>query len=197
VNERVTSTIGVFLDRDGVINVYNASYIRSLDDFAYYEFTADAFRVLAEVGLPVVVVTNQSGIARGYQPESEVVETHRRLREDARSWGVEIKAIEYCPHGPDDGCRCRKPGPLLFERAAERAGITLAGSFIVGDSPSDMEAGRALAMRTIRVETGRGGGPVSDDEDYRAPDFLAAAQRIARLTQDRSSVRDNDLEGLR
>ncbi len=175
------SRVGVFLDRDGVINVYNSNYIRSLDDFIYYDHTAEAFRQLGQLGLPVVVVTNQSGIARGYQPESEVIETHRRLVEDARGWGVEIASVEYCPHGPDEGCRCRKPGPLMFERGAERAGIELSGSFMVGDSPSDMKAGRALEMTTIRVETGRGAESAAVDEDYREPDFLAAVKRIAAL----------------
>ncbi|MFN0059447.1 MAG: D-glycero-alpha-D-manno-heptose-1,7-bisphosphate 7-phosphatase [Planctomycetota bacterium] len=171
----------VFLDRDGVINIYRDEYVRTLADFEYYPETAAAFAVLGALGMPIVVVTNQSALARGYTTLADVEAIHARLRADAASWGARIAAIEFCPHLPDDHCRCRKPRTLMFERAAARLALSLPGSYMVGDAPSDMEAGRALNMITLRVASGRGSGPVSAHEDMREPTLLAAARRIAQL----------------
>lgn len=166
-----------------MINVYRSNYVRVRDDFAYYASTPDAFRVLARVGLPVCVVSNQSGIARGYTTREEVEAIHDRLRADALGWGVRIAAIEICPHHPDENCPCRKPGAALIERAAAAAGVEIAGSFMVGDAPSDMEVGRRLGMTTIRVRTGRGAEPDAPGCEPRAlvDDLLAAANEIALL----------------
>lgn len=177
----------VFLDRDGVINHYRSNYVRSRSDFIYYDFTRDAFQTLGRVGLPIVVVTNQSGIARGYQSAEEVAGLHRRLSADSDRWGAPIGSIEICPHLPTDGCRCRKPGPEMFERAAQKLGLEFGGSYMVGDSPGDMRAGRQLGMTTIRVETGRGGEPAIDLEDWREAHFLSAARLIERLESESAS----------
>lgn len=184
----------VFLDRDGVINHYRSNYVRSKRDFIYYDFTRDAFRILGRLGLPLVVVTNQSGIARGYQSADEVAELHRRLSMDAARWGAPIAAIQHCPHLPSAGCACRKPNSELFERAALALGLDFEGSYMVGDSPGDMQAGRRLSMVTVRVETGRGGEPAEGLEDWRETNFLEAARRIARLETERRDASPNENE---
>ncbi|MGE3164982.1 MAG: D-glycero-alpha-D-manno-heptose-1,7-bisphosphate 7-phosphatase [Planctomycetota bacterium] len=173
---------GIFLDRDGVINVYRPEYVRVRADFEYYPFTRAAFQLLGTLGVPICVVSNQSGIARGYTSRAEVDAIHEQLRADATSWGASIAAIEICPHLPGEGCGCRKPGAALFERAAAVAGVGFSGSFMVGDAPSDIEVGRRLGMTTFRVRTGRGAEPAVPgfEADADVEDLLAAARRIAQ-----------------
>lgn len=172
---------GVFIDRDGVINQYRSDYVRVRDDFAYYDFTEKAFRVLGLIGLPLVVVTNQSGIGRGYTTVEEVEYLNAKLAEDAASWDAPIGAVEYCPHTPDENCPCRKPAPAMFERAARKLGVLCDGSYMIGDAPSDIQAGRSLGMTTLRVRTGRGAETGRVTEDWAVDDFLAAATKIAQL----------------
>lgn len=170
---------GVFLDRDGVINRYRRDYVRVIADFAYYDFAAEAFRILGATGLPLAVVTNQSGIGREYTTAAIVAEIHERLQRDAEAWGGALTAVEHCPHSPAlEECDCRKPGSALFERISRDSGITLEGSYMVGDSPSDIEAGARLSMRTIRVATGRGDEP-GPEPWRRAANLLEAARLIA------------------
>lgn len=177
------SRLGVFLDRDGVINQYRPDYVRTRADYAYYDFTPRAFHLLGQIGLPIVVVTNQSGLGRGYTTLEEVEFLNTQLCEDAERWGAPIAALEYCPHTPQEACRCRKPAPGLFERAARRLGLRLAGSYLVGDAPSDVMVGKALGMVTLRVLTGRGSEPASPqaEPDWVVDDLLAAVRKIAQL----------------
>ncbi|MEE8142218.1 MAG: HAD-IIIA family hydrolase [Planctomycetota bacterium] len=176
-------TRAVFLDRDGVINQYRKEYVRTRNDFAYYECTAQAMGLLGSIGLPLMVVTNQSGIARGYTTEKKVQEIHEVLTRDAERWNAPLLAIEYCPHHPAAGCRCRKPEPQLFEKLAAAHGVSLAGSYLIGDAPSDVKVGKRLSMITLRVATGRGEelDPEMPTPDHEVADVLEAAQRIAHL----------------
>ncbi len=169
------------MDRDGVINVYRPEYLHARTDFVYYDFAPAAFAILGQLELPLVVVTNQSGIARGYQTAAEVDAIHAQLLEDSRSWGGPISEIYVCPHHPRDDCSCRKPRRGLFDRAASDFGIDLGESFMVGDSPADIAAGAALDMTTLRVQTGRGAEPAEVSPNYSIPDLLEAAQLLARL----------------
>ena len=152
----------IFLDRDGVINEFVLEAIRDPEEFRYYEFTATALRRLGKLGCPVVVVTNQSAIGRGWTTESIVGQIHQRLMADLNTWGVEVLAIKHCPHHPDDGCRCRKPDSGMLEEASREFGIDLASSIMVGDSVVDMQAADKLGMTKIRVKTGRGESPLPD-----------------------------------
>ena len=151
-----------FLDRDGVINEFVLEAIRDPDQFRYYDFTAEALTRLGRLGLPVVVVTNQSAIGRGWTTEEIVQQIHQRLLKDMNSWGVQVLAIKHCPHHPEDGCRCRKPDTGMLEEAAEEFEIDLSSSVMVGDSVVDMQAADKLEMTKVRVKTGRGESPLPD-----------------------------------
>ena len=149
-----------FLDRDGVINEFVLEAIRDPDQFRYYDFTPEALRRLGRLGLPVVVVTNQSAIGRGWTTEAIVEQIHQRLCADMKSWGVQILSVKHCPHPPDDGCRCRKPDTGMLEEAAEEFEIDLNASVMVGDSVVDMQAADKLGLKKVRVKTGRGESPL-------------------------------------
>ena len=141
----------VFLDRDGVINENLPEYVRSWEAFRWLPGAREAMARLAEAGLPIVVVTNQSGVGRGVIAREVVDEMHRRLGEE-----VALTAVMVCPHVPDEACECRKPKPGMLRRAAEELGIDLAASWMVGDHPSDAAAARAAGVRPILVRSGRG-----------------------------------------
>ena len=175
----------LFLDRDGVINRYRRGGVLSLEEFEYYDGTPEGLRRLAALGMPLAVVTNQSAVGRGSTTSEEVERIHRKLRDDASSWGVSIAATEYCPHLPDGGCSCRKPGVGLFEKIARELDIDLESSVLIGDSPCDIEAACRLGMTSIRVLTGRGEEPLGegDGADHVAEDLVAAAAWLERVRE--------------
>jgi D-glycero-D-manno-heptose 1,7-bisphosphate phosphatase len=145
----------VLLDRDGTINE-EIGYVLSPDELRLLPGAASAIRRLRDLGLGVVVVTNQSPVGRGWMTEEDLTAVHDRLRELLRSEGAEIDAIEHCPHAPGSGCRCRKPGTGMIERAAHAFGFEPSQSFVVGDHAGDMAMGRAVGARTVFVLTGHG-----------------------------------------
>lgn len=145
----------VFLDRDGTINE-EVGYLDNPADLRLIPGAAEAIRLLNDAGVPVIVVTNQAGIGRGYFSEARVKAIHERLAKLLAAHGAHLNAIYYCPHHPDDGCDCRKPNPGMLKRAAEEHGIDLGRSFVVGDKVSDVEAGRRAGCRTVLVLTGYG-----------------------------------------
>jgi D-glycero-D-manno-heptose 1,7-bisphosphate phosphatase len=142
----------VFLDRDGVINRRReGSYVTTWAEFEFLPRATEALRRLVESGYRIIVVTNQRGIARGRMTEADLRQVHGRLLEEARLAGGAIAAIYYCPHEIGE-CRCRKPETGLFlEARREFADIDFSASVVIGDSPSDMEAGQRLGCRTILV----------------------------------------------
>ncbi|ATJ80992.1 D-glycero-beta-D-manno-heptose 1,7-bisphosphate 7-phosphatase [Halomonas beimenensis] len=147
----------VILDRDGVINRDSDDYVKSLDEWIPYPQAIDAIARLSRAGWTVAVATNQSGIARGYYDEATLAAMHDRLDTLVREAGGEIARIVHCPHGPDDGCDCRKPLPGLLERLRDDLGLTtLKGSWMIGDSLRDLEAGLAVGCRPVLVRTGKG-----------------------------------------
>lgn len=175
----------VFLDRDGTI-IEEAGYPDSLDRIVFFPFSVDAVRTLNAGGFAVVVVTNQSGIARGIVPEPFVGEAHRYIAARLEAGGARIDGFYYCPHHPDaidpslrGPCDCRKPQPGLLHRAAADLGLDLARSFVVGDRWKDLGAARAVGARGVLVRTGVGREQEQQD-DVRLPgvaivDDLAAA----------------------
>ncbi|MBN2186889.1 MAG: D-glycero-beta-D-manno-heptose 1,7-bisphosphate 7-phosphatase [Dehalococcoidia bacterium] len=169
--ELVGTNRAVFLDRDGTI-ARDVPYCSRLEDFELLEGVGEGIRMLSEAGFKVIVVTNQSGIARGYFTEAMLDRIHQKMKSDSASYGAHIDAIYYCPHHPDEGCDCRKPKPTLILRAAREHNIDLTESFSIGDKLQDIEAGHAAGCRTVLII------PVGDEatppEEYSMrPDFKA------------------------
>ncbi|MBL8806164.1 MAG: HAD family hydrolase [Rhodospirillales bacterium] len=165
----------MFLDRDGVLVVPEfrdgRSYaVRRLEDFRIYEGAAEAVRALDAAGWTVVVATNQPDIANGLVAQDTVDAMHGTLQR-----AMPLAAIETCPHAQDAGCACRKPRPGMLTRAAERLGLDLPASIMVGDRASDIEAGAAAGCRTVFVD--RGYDPPTRALPDRRVDGIAAAVR--------------------
>lgn len=145
----------VLLDRDGTINV-ERQYLSHPGQLELLPGAAAGLRALQSLGLGLVVVTNQSGIARGYFDEDRADAVHRRLEEMLKEAGVSLTGIFLCPHGPDDECTCRKPRPGMARAAAREYGFELSECFVVGDKPCDIELGQAIGATTLLVRTGYG-----------------------------------------
>lgn len=150
------------MDRDGTL-IEEAGYLSTLSRLTWYPFSVDAIRQLNLGGFAVVVITNQSGIARGIVSESFVTETHGHIAARMAAGGAHIDAFYHCPHHPDgtvaafrSTCDCRKPLPGLLIRAAADLDLDLSRSFTVGDRWQDVEAGRAAGTATVLVRTGHG-----------------------------------------
>ena len=144
------------LDRDGTINVKapEGEYIVRPGDVELLPGAGEAIRVLNGAGVPVVVVTNQRGIALGHMTEADLAAVHRRLAELLGAHGARLDAVFHCPHHVGT-CACRKPGTLLLERARAHLGLaTLRNSVMIGDSPADVQAGRAAGARTVLLRSG-------------------------------------------
>ena len=146
----------LILDRDGVINHDSAEFVKNVDEFRPISGSIDAIAALHEAGYTVAVASNQSGLARGLFDRRALEAMHRKLRRLVAAAGGRIDRIVVCPHGPDDGCRCRKPGPELLLRLARHYGVALAGVPAIGDSLRDLEAAQAVGAVPILVRTGNG-----------------------------------------
>lgn len=146
----------VFLDRDGTLNV-EKEYLHKHRDWVWIPGVISALRALQRGGYRLVVVTNQSGVARGYYKKADVDALHRRVSADLRRRGVALDGIYVCPHGPADGCECRKPEPGMLLRAGRELGLDLASSFMVGDKAADVVAARRAGVSPLFVRTGHGG----------------------------------------
>jgi D-glycero-D-manno-heptose 1,7-bisphosphate phosphatase len=153
----VSGRAAVFLDRDGTL-IEDRHYPRDPDQVRLLPGAADAVRRLNAAAIPAVVVTNQSGIARGLLTEADYAATTRRLDELLAAAGARLDGHYHCPHLPDvtGPCDCRKPGPLLYERAARELDLDLAASWWVGDRERDLGAADRFGGRAILVLTGAG-----------------------------------------
>jgi len=147
----------VFLDRDGTISE-EMGYVNHIDRLQVFPYAAEAIRQLNQAQIPVIVITNQSGIARGIFPESLVHQLHKKMISGLAAGGAWIDAIYYCPHKKEDACNCRKPNPGLLELAAREHGLDLAASWVVGDRYADVEMAHVGGARGILVMTGYGRG---------------------------------------
>jgi len=146
----------VFLDRDGVLCENRATYVKAWREFRWIPGAREALRILAHLDLPVVMVTNQSAVNRGLTTMEQVRDLHRKMQRAIRRGHGRLDAVYVCPHRPEEGCGCRKPGLLLFRRAATELGLDLARSYLIGDGLPDMRAAWDLNMRAILVRTGLG-----------------------------------------
>jgi len=175
-----------FLDRDGVLNDQTA-FVNTPDDFRLLPGAAAAIRKLNEARIPVVVVTNQGGIALGYLTEDGLTAIHERMAELLAAGGAHVDKIYYCPYFPNGtipryakDSPDRKPGTGMLERARDELGIDLAKSYLVGDATTDILAGNRAGCTTILVQTGFGGSDakVAAEPDYTAADLPAAVDLI-------------------
>lgn len=151
----------VFIDRDGTINV-EKEYLYRVEDFEFIPGAADAIRRLNLAGFLVIVVTNQSGIARGFYSQDDLQRLHSHVEELLAKEGARVDAWYFCPHHPDGIpphnilCDCRKPLPGMLLKAASEHRINLADSWMVGDKLVDAEAGLAAGCHPVMVQTGYG-----------------------------------------
>lgn len=146
----------LILDRDGVINQDSDAYIKTLDEWIPIPGAIAAIARLSKAGWTVAVATNQSGIARGYYDLATLESMHTRLRELVAEQGGELGVVVYCPHGPDEGCDCRKPKPGMLQQIAQHYGVDLRGVWFVGDSRGDLDAALAVDCQPVLVKTGKG-----------------------------------------
>ncbi|MFQ6606976.1 MAG: D-glycero-alpha-D-manno-heptose-1,7-bisphosphate 7-phosphatase [Fidelibacterota bacterium] len=145
----------VFLDRDGTLNP-DPGYISTIEDYEFYPDTLSSLSTLVERGYKFVIVTNQSGIARGFIQKDALDEIHRYIETKFSSAGISLLGIYCCTHHPEEDCNCRKPATGLIEDAATQHNIDLSSAVMIGDTVADVQAGKSLGMSTCLVRTGRG-----------------------------------------
>ena len=171
----------IFLDRDGTITE-EMGYINHIDRAKLFPWAAEAIRKLNGTRLPVIVVTNQSGVGRGYFTENLVVQIHQRIQDELAAQDAHVDAFYYCPHHPSasisayrQDCKCRKPATGMVDEAAQRFGIDPRASYIVGDSYRDMQLGFNAGMRTAMLMTGYGRGEYANQRSRwdRMPDLIS------------------------
>jgi D-glycero-D-manno-heptose 1,7-bisphosphate phosphatase len=179
----------VFLDRDGTL-VFDVGHGHKLEHYQLLPGVVDGLRQLRDAGFRFALVTNQSGIGRGFFTEADFRGFNERLFEDLRAGGIEIEETYFCPHLPDAGCACRKPSPASLHAARDRFEIDLAASWMIGDHANDVKTAAAAGCRAVLLLTGHG-----DEERHKlgdtpvdavVTDFAAAAAHIlARDARDR------------
>ena len=172
---------GVLLDRDGTINE-QMGYVNHLDRFVLLPGVGRAIRRLNDAGLPVAVVSNQSGVGRGYFPEKLVHQVHDKMADLLARDGARVDAVYYCPHHPRAEietyrlkCDCRKPRRGMLLQAAADLNLDLKKSFVVGDRSTDLSAARQVGAKAILVMTGYGRGELEHVLPYKQvrPDWVA------------------------
>jgi D-glycero-D-manno-heptose 1,7-bisphosphate phosphatase len=146
----------IILDRDGVINVERADYVKSADECVPIDGSIDAIARLHKAGFTVVVATNQSGLARGKFDLDDLEAMHEKLTGLIEEQGAELGAIFYCPHAPEDNCKCRKPLPGLVDAIEAEFNISAEGFYFVGDSLRDLQAAVTKGCKPMLVKTGNG-----------------------------------------
>ena len=146
----------IILDRDGVINRDSKAFVKSPDEWLPLPGSIDAIARLSKAGYTLAVASNQSGLARGLFDRATLDAMHAKLHHLVDEAGGRIDRIVVCPHGPDDGCDCRKPKPGLLEQLGQHYEQSLDGVIVVGDSLRDLEAATAVGARPVLVRTGNG-----------------------------------------
>lgn len=146
----VPTVRGIFLDRDGVL-IKDRGYVHTPDEVELMPGVIEGLRLLRDAGWQFYVVTNQSGIGRGMYSTEAMEKTHAHIRELLAKSDITIKSFYHCPHTPEEGCLCRKPGVGMLIQAAKEHGIALSKSWMIGDRSSDIAAGRLANMKTIAV----------------------------------------------
>lgn len=178
-----TKRKAVFIDRDGTL-IEEVNFLSRVEDLRLFSFTADAVRLLKESGFLVVVVTNQSGIARKLYDESAMHTIHDHIQNDLAE---KLDGFYFCPHLPDEGCHCRKPNLGMIEAACGDFEIDLENSWMIGDKEIDVQTGINAGIRTAMVLTGYGRADVErllQKPDVVAEDLLTAVETIIKGASD-------------
>jgi D-glycero-D-manno-heptose 1,7-bisphosphate phosphatase len=185
----------IFLDRDGTVNE-EMGYINHPDRFKIFPFLAESLKIFNRAGFLIIIVSNQSGIARGYYSKTLVDDLHERLLTEMKNQGASITAIYYCPHHPTEGiaeyrhdCDCRKPKPGLILKAVKEFDISLNISYVIGDRYQDIMMAKKLDMKAGLVLTGYGLGEYTYNRrqweyspDFVGRDLLDLARQITSLS---------------
>lgn len=178
----------VFLDRDGVINrkAPEGAYITSVSELELLSGVREAIARLNRLGVPVVVITNQRGVARGLMTRADLEDVHREIEKELALGSAEIDAFYSCTHDKQESCGCRKPAPGNLIAASQDLQVDLEHSWMVGDRESDIEAGSAAGCRTIRLtKTSEQPDDLARTKaDYCEPDLEAAVELILNLSRD-------------
>ncbi len=187
ISAAVTRRPAIFLDRDGTI-IELRDYLRSLDEIVLLPRAAEGLKLLADAGYLLIIITNQSGVARGYFDEEFVRAANDKLNEMLERRGVAIDAVYYCPHHPMYGsegykvdCNCRKPKPGMISKAAADFDIDLRRSWVIGDNEPDIKLAANAGLRSVLVRTGYGGALAVQEyvcAKIVAADLYEAAERI-------------------
>ena len=176
----------VFLDRDGTL-IEEVGYLSDVEQFNLLPRVGKAIRLLNQHKLKTIVLTNQSGVARGYFPESIVHLIHQKMQDFLKMEEAHLDGFYYCPHHPDEKCECRKPGTGLVKKAVEDLNLDCSRSYMVGDRGIDIELAYLVGAKGILVLTGYGEGEWKEfgkgwkaKPSYVAPDLYEAVQWILR-----------------
>lgn len=145
----------VFMDRDGTL-IDERGYLSDAGRIRFYPDAAAALKSLKKAGFKLIIVTNQSGVARGYFTLKQLARVHRRFTKLLKEKGAGVDGIYFCPHGPDGDCSCRKPRPGMGKQAAKKFKIDLPKSYMVGDQPRDIQFAKNLGVKSVLVLTGGG-----------------------------------------
>jgi D-glycero-D-manno-heptose 1,7-bisphosphate phosphatase len=170
----------IILDRDGTL-VIDRGYLADPAGLEFEPFAAEGLRWLYSHHYRLVVITNQSGVGRGFFPLQNVLEMNARLHLMAREIGVTLAGIYFCPHVPEAGCACRKPAPGLMTRAASELGFDPARAVVIGDKETDIEFGRNAGARTILIRANALEDRAQSAADYTVPDLMAAALAVTSM----------------
>lgn len=146
----------LILDRDGVINVESSEFVKSPEEWIPIKGSLEAIGRLSQAGFEIVVITNQSGIGRGYFSADMLAKMHARMIDFVQQYGGKIQSILFCPHTAEDNCDCRKPKDGMYKELAERLNISFGNVYSVGDSVRDLLAAKSAGANPVLVKTGNG-----------------------------------------
>lgn len=169
---------GIFLDRDGTITE-EKDFVSKIEEIKFIPGSKEALKTLQELGYKLIIVSNQSGIARGIMTAEQVEEVNDFILNELQNEGIKIEGIYYCPHHPDENCDCRKPRTGLVRKAVQDHHLKLKSSWMIGDKLSDVLLGKNIKGKSILVLTGYGQGTKqkiesnADVYDWHKPDYIA------------------------
>jgi len=173
----------VILDRDGTLNIDEKGYTHKIKDFKFHEGVIEGLNLLKD-NFKFIIITNQSGIGRGYFTEERMQEFNNHLISELKKHKIKIEKIYFCPHTPEQNCDCRKPSIKFIEQAKEEFNINLKESFVIGDHGFDVQMGKKTGCKAIYLLTGHGQKHLEEakklNPDLIAKNFLEAAQWILK-----------------